>query len=64
MPDASPFVLASKQPEPGGRGLVGGLAFAEAPDLWRRLGADGYTAGADEAVALGERLVGLEPAGG
>lgn len=38
--------------------LVGGLAFADAPDLWRRLGADGY-AGAGEAVEIGRELVGI-----
>lgn len=39
--------------------LVGGLAFADAPELWRRLGADGSAADAADAVALGGRLVGL-----
>ncbi len=38
--------------------LVGGLALANAPDLWQRLGADGY-AGAGEAVEIGRELVGL-----
>jgi len=38
--------------------MVGGMAFADAPDLWRRLGADGYAATATEAVAVGERLAG------
>ena len=37
--------------------LVGGLAFADAPDLWQRLGADGC-AGAGEAVEIGRELVG------
>lgn len=41
--------------------MVGGLALAEAPELWRRLGADGSAPTADSAVALGLRLVGLEP---
>ena len=39
--------------------LVGGVAFAEAPELWRALGADGYAVSADTAVEQGERLVGL-----
>lgn len=44
--------------------LVGGGAFADAPELWRRLGADGYAATADSAVVMGARLVGLgEPDG-
>ncbi len=38
--------------------LVGGLALADAPELWQRLGADGY-AGAGEAVEIGRELVGL-----
>lgn len=40
--------------------LAGGVAFAEAPDLWQRLGADGHASTADGAVELGARLVGLE----
>ncbi len=43
--------------------LVGGGAFADTPDLWRRLGADGHAAGANSAVSLAGRLVGLEVAG-
>ncbi|MEM9596125.1 MAG: cobalamin-dependent protein [Acidobacteriota bacterium] len=39
--------------------LVGGMAFDEVPDLWRRLGADGSTLDAPKAVAEGARLVGL-----
>lgn len=38
--------------------LVGGSGFADAPELWRRLGADGQTGAADAAVELGARLVG------
>lgn len=38
--------------------VVGGAAFDETPDLWRKLGADGYAARVDEAVTLGARLVG------
>ena len=38
--------------------LVGGAAFDDAPELWSRIGADGYAAGIDEALALGARLVG------
>jgi methanogenic corrinoid protein MtbC1 len=37
--------------------LAGGLAFADAPALWRQLGADGYASDLDAAVAAGERLV-------
>ncbi len=35
--------------------MVGGMAFAEVPELWRKLGADGYAATASEALALGQR---------
>ncbi len=40
--------------------LVGGGAFAELPDLWKGLGADGYVEKVDRAVELGGRLVGPE----
>jgi methanogenic corrinoid protein MtbC1 len=39
--------------------LVGGRAFEAAGDLAPELGADAYTANAAEAVAIGNRLVGL-----
>ena len=32
--------------------MVGGLAFYEAPDLWKEIGADGYAPNAKEALAL------------
>ena len=37
--------------------VVGGAAFDEVADLWKKVGADGYAARVDEAVALGARLV-------
>jgi MerR family transcriptional regulator, light-induced transcriptional regulator len=37
--------------------LVGGYPFRVDPELWRRVGADGYAADAAEAVALADRLV-------
>lgn len=40
------------------RVLVGGHAFLDAPDVWRRLGADGYAATVREAPELGLSLVG------
>lgn len=40
--------------------LVGGRALAEATDLAGQLGADGYAADPHAAVALGNRLVGLD----
>jgi methanogenic corrinoid protein MtbC1 len=36
--------------------VVGGRAFAAAPALWRRLGADGYGANADECLEILETL--------
>jgi methanogenic corrinoid protein MtbC1 len=38
--------------------LVGGAAFDDAPEVWSRIGSDGYAAGIDEALAFGEQLVG------
>ncbi len=40
--------------------IVGGAAFDEAENVWRKVGADGYAARVDEAVALGARLVGIK----
>lgn len=53
-------VKAVREIAPEVKILVGGRAFLHAPDYWRRLGADGYAATLDAAVAEGERLVGLE----
>lgn len=39
--------------------LVGGAAFDEAPDIWRKVGADAYGASIDAALSEGARLVGL-----
>jgi methanogenic corrinoid protein MtbC1 len=39
--------------------LVGGAAFDEAQDVWRKVGADGYGPTIDEALQVGNRLVGL-----
>ena len=41
------------------RVVVGGAAFDEAPDLWERIGSDGYAPTIDRALELGARLVGL-----
>jgi MerR family transcriptional regulator, light-induced transcriptional regulator len=43
--------------------MVGGLAFSEAPELWRKLGADGYALEARSAVRLGTELVSAANAG-
>ena len=37
--------------------LVGGYPFNHSPELWRRVGADGSARDAEEAIALGARLV-------
>lgn len=41
------------------RVMVGGLAFSDAPEIWRKLGADGYAPDALSAVRLGAELVGV-----
>ncbi len=41
------------------RVLVGGGAFDEVPELWRKVGADGYAPTIDGALSVGARLVGL-----
>lgn len=38
--------------------MVGGLAFSDAPEIWRKLGADGYATDALAAVKLGGDLLG------
>ncbi|PKL08684.1 MAG: hypothetical protein CVV51_07660 [Spirochaetae bacterium HGW-Spirochaetae-7] len=40
--------------------LVGGIPFVVSPGLWRELGADGTGIDCQEAVAVGDRLVGKE----
>jgi methanogenic corrinoid protein MtbC1 len=42
------------------RVVVGGAAFDEAPDLWERVGSDGYAPTIDRALDVGARLVGLD----
>jgi methanogenic corrinoid protein MtbC1 len=37
--------------------MVGGLAFSEAPEIWRKLGADGYATDAESAVLRAAELV-------
>jgi methanogenic corrinoid protein MtbC1 len=39
--------------------IVGGAAFDEAPQLWRRMNSDGYADTIDGAVALGNKLLNL-----
>jgi methanogenic corrinoid protein MtbC1 len=40
--------------------LVGGTGLADAPDLWREVGADGYAADAESTLNLAEELVPLQ----
>jgi methanogenic corrinoid protein MtbC1 len=59
-----PHLKAIQQTVAGIRGLedsklkiiVGGPAFLSAPELWRKLGADGYAAGIDDAEPLASSL--------
>ena len=44
------------------RVVVGGAAFDEAPDLWEKVGGDGYAATIEDARKVGARLVGLPDA--
>lgn len=53
-------VHAVREAVPKAKILVGGQAFADAPDVWRAVGADALAMGAEEAVAAGARLVGIE----
>ena len=41
--------------------LVGGVPFNHSPDLWSEVGADGHARDADEAIALGRRLLAVTP---
>lgn len=38
--------------------IVGGRSFNEAPNLWKKMNADGFASDAEQAVLLGELLVG------
>lgn len=49
---------AIRQESSGSRILVGGMALEGIPELWKRLGADGYAADIDSAVTVGLQLVG------
>jgi methanogenic corrinoid protein MtbC1 len=44
--------------------LVGGRAFNQDPELWKRVRADGYARNAEEAVGVAERLVQRRAAAG
>ncbi|HPE69708.1 MAG TPA: cobalamin-dependent protein [Thermotogota bacterium] len=48
-----------QKPVSGLKILVGGLAFNQAPELWKDLGADAWAPNALEALHVGNRLVGL-----
>jgi methanogenic corrinoid protein MtbC1 len=41
--------------------IVGGLGFAQSPQVWEEIGADAYAANLDEALTLGAKLVNVEP---
>ena len=44
------------------RVVVGGAAFDEAPDLWEKVGSDGYAATIGDALQVGTRLTGVRDA--
>lgn len=54
-------IEAIKQAPLRAKTLVGGLAFEDSEKLWKQLGADGYAASVESAVAAGQALV--EPGG-
>ncbi len=37
--------------------MVGGMAFADTPEIWRQLGADGFARSPAEAISIGNQLV-------
>jgi len=37
--------------------LVGGYAFNLSPELWKKIGADGYASDADTAILAAERII-------
>jgi methanogenic corrinoid protein MtbC1 len=55
---AARTIEALRTARPGQRVIVGGSAFAKGTDLWKRVGADAYAASAEQAVKLGQQLVG------
>jgi len=59
LPALQAAVSAIRQTEPRDRPaiLVGGRAFRTAPDLWRRVGGDGFAADLREALDEARRLV-------
>lgn len=50
-------IAAVRQTAPDCRIMVGGTAFADAPEIWKAMGADGHARGLADAVATGTRLV-------
>ena len=50
-------IEAVRATAPGVKVLVGGLAFAGAPEAWQQVGADGYAPRAQEAVSKAEELL-------
>jgi len=50
-------IAAIRRAAPRARIVVGGLAFASTPDLWRRVGADGFAHGPHDVVAVATSLL-------
>jgi MerR family transcriptional regulator, light-induced transcriptional regulator len=57
IPRAQEVIAALKRNEGGERikAVVGGQAFAQQPEAWKQIGADGYDTGADGAVKTANR---------
>ena len=49
-------IKAIKQEAPGTPVLVGGIAFDDSEEIWRRVGADGFARQVDQAVQIGTEL--------
>jgi len=54
---AADAIVAVRGKRPSTKILVGGLAFDNVKDLWKTVGADGYAATPDDALAAGASLV-------
>ncbi len=55
--DASRAIEVLRRAAPQVKVMVGGLVFDAVPDLWQRIGADGYAASLRDVVAIGTRLL-------
>jgi methanogenic corrinoid protein MtbC1 len=50
-------IAAIREAAPETRVLVGGIAFEESADVWKKIGADGFAESIDNVVEIGARMV-------